>query len=677
MIRHAPSIGLGLGLSLRGSGVGFTGLLDLYGGAAAAYSLRALSAGWVAGDVVEVRRSSDSTSEDFTASQIDSGAMLDFVNNSTWTSAENSTSDPYTTFTGSSLTGFSATLSSGVAFAGFGGVSGVSGQTVSVSFDIIVNAGSPGLALRKSKSLIDTSSNSINYTESGSYSANLLADDIFGFIGFSEGDSPSDFTVSNFEVTGVSGADGFVSTWYDQSGNANNATQATTTAQPKIVDAGALVTGGLDFDGVDDEFNTAVIPPSTATLIGVATWDIEVATQMIFGARDSTNERSYLAQTSSGNIALGVGPGAIGVFTATASTEYIAFGKYNSGDNDIYVNGSLIGSGASASPANTTYGYNIGSLNDAGTSSGFMDGRIRELIIYPTDESANREAIEANINKQYGIYWDGSQKSLLDYYPSSSAAYSLRALNSAYTEPLVKVRRSSDSAELDVYANFDGTLNEDAILSFCGAGDGFVSTWYDQSGQDNDATQGDASAQPKIVDAGVIITNENGNAGIKFDGIGDALLCGGMIVELSQNAAYVVALTDQAGGTGTDLGYILSEGDAVSPYSSNFILGSPDGGAALWVNSTKFGSALPSTPCLLGFEWDQVNFQARMNGTTSGSAGIAWVNAETSNSAIGNQGDGGGNGTKHIITELISWKSDQSASAAAIEKNINDIYSIY
>ena len=57
MIRHAPSIGLGLGLSLRGSGVGgFTGLLDTYPGAAAAYSLRALSAGWLAGDVVEVRQ---------------------------------------------------------------------------------------------------------------------------------------------------------------------------------------------------------------------------------------------------------------------------------------------------------------------------------------------------------------------------------------------------------------------------------------------------------------------------------------------------------------------------------------------------------------------------------------------------------------------------------------------
>jgi hypothetical protein len=83
MMRHAPSIGIGLGISLRSQGPGFLGLLDDFGGAAAAYSLRALSSAWVAGDVVEVRRSSDSTTQDFTASQITGGQMLNFVNNDT------------------------------------------------------------------------------------------------------------------------------------------------------------------------------------------------------------------------------------------------------------------------------------------------------------------------------------------------------------------------------------------------------------------------------------------------------------------------------------------------------------------------------------------------------------------------------------------------------------------
>jgi len=376
----------------------FQGLLDLYGGAAAAYSLRALSAGWVAGDVVEVRPSSGWTPASFTANQVANGELVDYVKRPG--NFTNVAINPFEEFANNGEgDGFTAKNSVSGGFASSTSASGVTSDSVTIDFDVAIVSGSPSVSLRTSSNT--TSSNIEVVTTSGSYSFILTATDNFDNFSFADGDIPSEFTVSNVRV---STNDGYVSTWYDQSGNANDATQITTTSQPKIVDAGALVTGGLDFDGVDDELNTSLIPPSTATLIGVATWDIEVATQMIFGARDSTNERSYLAQTSSGNIALGVGPGAIGVFTATASTEYIAFGKYNSGDNDIYVNGSLIGSGASASPANTTYGYNIGSLNDAGTSSGFMDGRIRELIIYNSDQSANRVAIETNINDAYSIY---------------------------------------------------------------------------------------------------------------------------------------------------------------------------------------------------------------------------------------------------------------------------------
>ena len=40
------------------------------------------------------------------------------------------------------------------------------------------------------------------------------------------------------------GFDGFVKTWYDQSGNSNNATQATAANQPKIVDGGVLLVDG-------------------------------------------------------------------------------------------------------------------------------------------------------------------------------------------------------------------------------------------------------------------------------------------------------------------------------------------------------------------------------------------------------------------------------------------------
>ena len=62
-------------------------------------------------------------------------------------------------------------------------------------------------------------------------------------------------------------ASGHVVTWYDQSGNANHATQATDASQPKIVDGGTLVSDGLKFDGVDDAMNTSVVPASAASLV--------------------------------------------------------------------------------------------------------------------------------------------------------------------------------------------------------------------------------------------------------------------------------------------------------------------------------------------------------------------------------------------------------------------------
>jgi hypothetical protein len=56
-------------------------LLAEYGGAAAAYSLRALNGN---GDsVVRVRRASDNDEEDFTAEQIELGEMVNWVNSQT------------------------------------------------------------------------------------------------------------------------------------------------------------------------------------------------------------------------------------------------------------------------------------------------------------------------------------------------------------------------------------------------------------------------------------------------------------------------------------------------------------------------------------------------------------------------------------------------------------------
>jgi hypothetical protein len=99
----------------------------------------------------------------------------------------------------------------------------------------------------------------------------------------------------------------------------------------------------------------------------------------------------------------------------------------------------------------------------------------------------------------------------------SAAAYSLRKLRADYAGDAIRVRRSSDNAEANIGFTAGGDLNAADLLTFVGSGNGFVTTWYDQSGNARNATQTTAGAQPRIVNAGVIDI-ANGKPAIRFNG---------------------------------------------------------------------------------------------------------------------------------------------------------------
>lgn len=83
---------------------------------------------------------------------------------------------------------------------------------------------------------------------------------------------------------------------------------------------------------------------------------------------------------------------------------------------------------------------------------------------------------------------------------SAAAAYSTRKLRAAYSGSAIRVRRSSDSTEQDI--GFSGEdLDVASMLSFVGGpgNNGYVVTWYDQSGNGNNATQSSSGAQAPIV----------------------------------------------------------------------------------------------------------------------------------------------------------------------------------
>lgn len=113
---------------------------------------------------------------------------------------------------------------------------------------------------------------------------------------------------------------------------------------------------------------------------------------------------------------------------------------------------------------------------------------------------------------------------LLDTYTGAAAGYSLRKISNTATNSL-RVRRSSDNAETDIGFAVDDNLDNAALLAFVGTGatdNGYVTTWYDQSGNSRHATQTSATAQPQIVSAGNIII-VNGYQVIKYDGSNDNL----------------------------------------------------------------------------------------------------------------------------------------------------------
>ena len=143
---------------------------------------------------------------------------------------------------------------------------------------------------------------------------------------------------------------------------------------------------------------------------------------------------------------------------------------------------------------------------------------------------------------------------------ATAAAFSTRRLRAAYTGPLLRVRRSSDNAEADIGYDADGWLDETALLAHVGTGSGFVTTWYDQSGNGRDTVQTTAGHQPNIVNAGVVRPAPD------FDGVNDDMRS--TVGAIGSNCEIMVATNDgvyfQAGCRFTDVASQLR-----LPHSSN------------------------------------------------------------------------------------------------------------
>jgi hypothetical protein len=269
---------------------------------------------------------------------------------------------------------------------------------------------------------------------------------------------------------------------------------------------------------------------------------------------------------------------------------------------------------------------------------------------------------------------------LLDTYPNAAAAYSLRLLKSDYTGALVEIRRSSDNAVKTFYADSNNELSltsEDgsgtSLSSWITTDNGFVRTWYDQSGNANNATQTTASNQPKIVNSGVLVT-VNSKAGIDFSA-SDFISLENTTLSFAQ--PYTSSVVVYYNAVAKDK-YIFSQksgsvtrGDIGKANSTNkFFMHSGS-------NSGAVGSLLTTRQYqVLGLH-NGASSELSING--SNTTGLSVGTNSKDGLTVGNfkSPSAFSYNWEAPIQELIFWDSNQSANRTGIETNQNDHYSIY
>jgi hypothetical protein len=267
---------------------------------------------------------------------------------------------------------------------------------------------------------------------------------------------------------------------------------------------------------------------------------------------------------------------------------------------------------------------------------------------------------------------------LLDLYPNAAAAYSLRLLRVDYTGSAIRVRRASDNTEQNIGFTLLGGLDTSALTTFCSGTNGFVTTWYDQSGNSRNATQATAANQPQIVSSGSVIL-DNGKPTLKFDGTNDQIGLGTFLFLGSQARTMIGVYKPNTtpsrahqlfgqNGSNVNGNWCLINFLNISSQDPGFFGFAADLGANL------------TTPNLLQkiaqFYYTGTIGSLYKNNTLIESKSISLNNLIDNTYNIGNRLGAVENANANI-QEVINWGLDQSSNRTGIELNINTYYGIY
>ncbi len=418
----------------------FDGMLDQYGDAAAAYSLRKLRSGYT-GDAIRVRRSSDDVERDmgFYDNELDTVTLLDWVNAEYVTYESNFVSggDSY------SILQMVQTLSESIAgendAAKFRLISGNGnhyayrgsgaikvGQTMKVTGRYYI----PSTNVSCNAIRVSGGSNEFEFFNAldqwAEFEIITTATLTYAIFRAANGtnltlDGDDDvFYLKDVVYTQLT-ADGHVHTWYDQSANANHAVQGTDTAQPKIVDAGSLVVENgkptIAFDGVDDSLK--------ATYTELSGEDVPHSAFLVSkpNQTDQYNTSFNFGRTGNGANLYDITYATLGRYSFLKRDDSYLIKSYNSASSvytvaqqlrsfintgtvlNDYLNSGIVGTNVDVDTGNSDYTYmTIGARGFASAIDQYLNGNIQEILSYSSNKSSIRTDIEFNINKHYNIY---------------------------------------------------------------------------------------------------------------------------------------------------------------------------------------------------------------------------------------------------------------------------------
>jgi hypothetical protein len=337
------------------------------------------------------------------------------------------------------------------------------------------------------------------------------------------------------------------------------------------------------------------------------------------------------------------------------------------------------------------------SLRDIGAMNGKVV-RVRRSPEDTTDAIDDEEIFSAN-QVQSGALEDWVNGKLESTLPAdvatAAAAYSLRKVKASYSGDAVRIRRSSDDAEVNVAFDLDdkvstsssisevsGTVTDTTLGDFISGTDAFVHTWYDQAGSNN-AVQATAAYQPKIAENGALLAD-----GLKFNGSSTSLATGTQVLtanETGSQSIYVLCnVTDGASG------YIAGSADddsggkigqSIYYYTTTDVFALSNGSTATNTTVDRI-SAISGKDILVSFNYSNntantLNQNSNQNGYSDGSS--AYDFEAGSNFIIGARGGTvqAGRALNGSIQEVIAYDSDQSNNRFKIESNINNYYGLY